>query len=165
MSRRQLATSLAVPLASLTLAAIPTSASAQTTIDRFSESFTIEPAEVDDTCAGQGVVGVLSGTGTFAGQQVTTDNGDHFRATIALFTRVDFPDGRYLVAEQYEHIGSNSNSAVGTGTFGGTLQEKGTLYDAGGSVVGHEMFHARFRTTTVDGEVAVGFDRGFITCR
>lgn len=165
MVGRRFATLLAVPIALVAHVAIPPSASAQATVDRFSEPFTAAPVEVDDTCAGDGVVGILTGSGTFAGQQVTTDNGDHFRATITFHTRVDFADGRYLLAEQYEHIGSNANPMVGVVTFGGTLHEKGTLYDAGDTVIGHEMFHARFRTTIVDGNVAVEFDRGFITCR
>lgn len=165
MVGRRFATLLAVPIALVAHVAIPASASAQATVERFSEPFTAAPVEVDDTCAGDGVVGILTGAGTFAGQQVTTDNGDHFRATITFHTRVDFADGRYLLAEQYEHIGSNANPMVGVVTFGGTLHEKGTLYDAGDTVIGHEMFHARFRTTIVDGDVAVEFDRGFITCR
>jgi hypothetical protein len=45
------------------------------------------------------------------------------------------------------------------------LLKKGTLYDAQGNVIGHEMFHARFRTTIVGSTVIVEFDEGFLTCR
>jgi hypothetical protein len=144
---------------------VPASARAEATVARFSIPFEAGPGEVDDTCAGAGVVGILTGTGTFAGQQVDTDTGTRFRVVITFQYRVDFPDGSYLLASQREHSTSNENPLVGVVTFGGTLLERGTLYDAAGSVIGNEMFHAHWRTTLVDGNLTVEFDEGFIQCR
>ncbi|TCN40087.1 hypothetical protein EV644_10614 [Kribbella orskensis] len=144
---------------------VPASAAAQATVERFAISFEAGPDEVSDTCAGEGVVGILTGTGTFAGQRVETDSGTHFRVVITFLYRVDFPDGSYLVASQREPMTVNENPLVGVFTFGGTLLERGTLYDAAGNIIGNEMFHARFRTTIVDGTPTVEFDQGFIRCR
>ena len=134
-------------------------------IEELHVSFPIEPEPVDDTCAGAGVVGILSGTITIDGMFVTTSTGRHFRGNESTDYRVDFPDGSYLVAAQSSprvFTGAQDDRVV---TFGSTLHERGTLYDANGNVLGYEQFHARNRTTIVDGRVVADFDRGFITCR
>jgi hypothetical protein len=111
--------------------------------------------------------GALSGsaTETFAGQVVHTATGDHFVGSDTLVYRVDFADGSYLVASQREPLTFSGIPLNDQDVFGGTLLEMGTLYDSAGNVIGHEMFHARFRTTVVDGAVVVEFDEGFLTCR
>jgi hypothetical protein len=134
-------------------------------IERFTSSASVGPVFVDDTCAGAGVVGVLTGTETIDGQFVTTSTGEHFTGTDTLVYRVDFPDGSYLLASQRQPLHFTSAQADRVVTFGSTLHERGTLYDANGNVLGYEQFHARNRTTIVDGRVVADFDRGFITCR
>lgn len=156
---------VAAMLVALGLFTLPTSAFAQANIDRFSVTFPVGPEPIDDTCAGAGVVGIATGTGTISGQTVETDTGFHFSGTQTIVFRADFPDGSYLAASQREPLTFNENPLTGHVTFGGTLLERGTLYDADGTVIAHEIFHARFRATIVAGSVVVEFDRGFLTCR
>ena len=159
-------TSMAAALVAVGFLALPSVSFGQATVERFSDPPTsVGPDLVDDTCAGLGVVGVLTGTETFAGQWVNTATGEHFVGSDTLVYRVDFADGSYLLASQREPLTFSSNPLNGQQQFGGTLLEKGTLYDAAGNVIGHEMFHARFRTNIVDGAVVVEFDEGFLTCR
>lgn len=144
------------------LLALPANAFGQATVDEVSITSSVGPAAVDDTCAGLGVVGILTGTETLTGRTVESETGFHFAGSLTLAYRVDFPDGSYLVASQREPLTFNGTDA--TATFGGTLLEKGTLYDANGTVIGHEMFNARFRTTIVDGQAVVEIDEGHLTC-
>ena len=133
-------------------------------VERFTVSFPIVPEPVDDTCAGAGVVGVVSGTVTVDGMFVTTSTGRHFTGNETLDYRVDFPDGSYLLATQSSPRTFTGAQADRVVTFGSTLHERGTLYDADGNILGYEQFHARNRTTIVDGRVVADFDEGFITC-
>ncbi len=145
------------------LVALPANAFGQATVVEVSTSSSVGPLAVDDTCAGIGVVGILTGTETLTGRTVETDTGFHFAGSLTLAYRVDFPDGSYLVASQREPLTFNATDA--DATFGGTLLEKGTLYDANGTVIGHEMFNAHFRWTVVDGTAVVEIDEGRLTCR
>src|SRR5262245_21077443 len=78
------------------------------------------PILVDDTCAGAGVVGVLTGTDTVDGQLVTTPTGGgSFSGTDTLVFRIDFPDGSYLLGSQRVPLSATSNDHVLT--FGSTL--------------------------------------------
>jgi hypothetical protein len=133
-------------------------------IERFTASTPVGPDLVDDTCAGAGVVGVLTGTDTIDGQLVTTSTGQHFTGTDTLVTRVDFPDGSYILGFQQSPLSFTVTQADRVVTFGHTLEERGTVYDANGNILGHDLFHGHARTTIVDGRVVVDFDRGFITC-
>jgi hypothetical protein len=138
---------------------------ASATVEQVSITFTVDPFPVDDTCAGLGVVGILTGTETLTGQVVETDTGFHFEGADTFVYRVDFSDGSYLLASQRQNLSFNEHPLAGHVTFGSTLLEMGTLYDANGTVIGHEMFNARNRTTIVDGTAVVEFDTGFLTCR
>ena len=155
---------VAAVLVAVGVIALPTASFAGATVERFTETAVHGPFPVDDTCAGPGVVGLLTGTETTDGRTVETDSGFHFAGSITFVYRVEFPDGSYLLASQREPLTYNINPQ-GHVTFGGTLLEKGTLFSANGVVIGHEMFHSRFRTTIVNGTRAVEFDEGFITCR
>jgi hypothetical protein len=155
----------AVMLVAVGLSALPRAAFASATVVKVSTTFTVDPFPVDDTCAGIGVVGILTGTETITGQVVETDTGFHFEGTDTFVSRVDFPDGSYLLGSQRTTLSFNENPLTGHVTFGSTLMEMGTLYDANGTVIGHDMFHAHNRTTIVDGTVVVEFDTGFQTCR
>ena len=141
---------------------LPVNAFGQATVDEVSITSSVGPDAVDDTCAGLGVVGMLTGTETLTGRTVETETGYHFVGSRTLAYRVDFPDGSYLVASQREPL--TFNATDGNATFGGTLLEKGTLYDANDTVIGHEMFHAHFRWTIVDGTAIVEIDEDRLTC-
>ena len=151
--------------ACIALAAAPAVFAAAAEIEHVTFSAPVGPVFVDDTCAGAGVVGLLTGTETIDGQSVTTSTGGHFTGTDTLVYRVDFPDGSYLSASQRSPLSFTVANAEHVVTFGSTLHERGTLYDATGKILGYEQFHARNRTTIVDGRVVADFDRGFITCR
>jgi hypothetical protein len=53
-----------VMLVAVGLSALPTAAFASATVVKLSTTFTVDPFPVDDTCAGLGVVGILTGTVT-----------------------------------------------------------------------------------------------------
>lgn len=161
--RRAPTVAVIVVLATVGLLALPATSFAQATVDEISVTSPVGPDPVDDTCAGPGVVGILTGTETLTGRTVETDTGFHFAGSLTLAYRVDFPDGSYLVASQREPL--TFNGTDGHATFGGSLLEKGTLYDANGTVIGHERVNARFRTTIVDGTAVVEFDEPRLTCR
>jgi hypothetical protein len=145
--------------------ALPADATAQATIVPFSISFQDGPKAVDDTCAGRGVVGILTGRGTLTGQVIVTNHTAVHRGILTFQYRVQFPDGSYLLASQREQVTFTHIPRAGTSTFGGTLLERGTLYDAAGKVIGYELFHHRFRITVVRETLRVEFDTSFITCR
>ena len=159
--RKAALVAILVPILTLALA---TSAFAQATVEQVSIPYTAGPFPVDDTCLGPGIVGVLTGTGTITGQVVETDTGFHFAGTDTFEYRIDLPDGFYVLSSQRSPITFNENPLTGHVTFGGTLVDRGTIYDADGTVIGHGIFHARFRTTIVDGTVVVELDEGFNRC-
>ncbi len=156
---------VAVALLAWGLFAPPGGANAQAAVIPFTIPFQEGPIPVDDTCAGAGVVGILTLSGTVSGQIVATPAGPAIhQVLIESQYRVAFPDGSYLLASQRQRI-TLVEEAGDTRTFGGTLLARGTLYDATGAVIGHEMFHHRFRLTIAGGRPRVEFDVGFITCR
>ena len=146
-------------------ALVPAASAAPAVIEDFSITFSEGPIEVNDTCAGEEVVGTLTGSGILSGRIVETTSTGHHIGNITFDYRVDFADGSYLLASQSERIRFNESPARSQFTFGGVLLEKGTIYDATGQVTGHEMFHHRFRLVLRDGNPIVDFDEGFITCR
>ena len=157
---------LAVVSVAVVALALPATSTAAAPVERFTISFPTDPTPVDDTCAGTGVEGVLTGDNVFSGQSVETSTTAHFTGTLTTNYRVDFPDGSYLKASQREHIVDNGQPGTGQHTFGSNLHEKGTLYNAQGAVTGHEMFHFSSRVTIrVDGTVAVDDERATLTCR
>jgi len=85
---------------------------------------------IDDTCAGAGVVGIFTGTETVERKSVSTPTGAHFTGTDTTVFRVDFPDGSFLLASQTSPLSFTSARADSVTTFGSTLHERGTLYDA-----------------------------------
>jgi hypothetical protein len=78
--------------------------------------------------------------------------------------RIDLPDGFYVLGTFRSPLRFNENPLTGHVTFGGTIVDKGTIYDADGTVIGRGIFHARFHTTIVDGTVVVEFDEGYNRC-
>ena len=159
---RPTVTLVAVLLAA-TLLALPANAFGQANVEDFSETVPLGPFPVDDTCAGTGVVGILTGTETIAGQIVSTDTGRHFAGSVTFAVRIDFPDGSYIVGSGREPL--TFEGTDGNATFGGTLHEQSTFYDANGTVIGHGIVNDHFRTTIVDDTFIVEIDEGRLTCR
>ena len=143
--------------------ALPSSSFGQATVEDISITSPVGPDAVDDTCAGPGVVGILTGTDTLTGRTVETETGFHFAGSLTLVYRIDLPDGSYVVGSQIERL--TFSGTDGHEVFGGTLLDKGTLYDANGVVIGDGMFNARFRWNILDGRVVAEIDDGRLTCR
>ena len=141
----------------------PATALGQATVTPISDSFEFGPDLVDDTCAGPGVVGTITGTGTTRGRMVETDGQFHLAVTIRTQARIEFANGSYLLESQREGLVVNSTEPHFT--VGGTAHAKGTLYDANGTVIGYETVHASHRVTMIDGHVAVDFDKFRLSCR
>jgi hypothetical protein len=156
---------VAIALVAAGALALPASSFAAATVERFSVTVPIEPEPIADTCAGPGVVGIVTGTVTESGQTVETDTGFHSARSLTYSFRVDFPDGSYLVAAQREPLTFSANPLRDQASFGGTLLERGTLYDANDVLIGYEMFHARFRTAIVNSTAVVEFDEVRLSCR
>jgi hypothetical protein len=160
---RALRVALIAALVTVGVLALPASSFGQATVEDVLITSPVEPFVVNDTCAGPGVLGILTGTDTLAGRTVETDTGFHFAGSLTLVYRIELADGSYVVGSQTERLtfaGTDTHT-----TFGGALLDKGTLYDADGTVIGYGMFNARFRTTIVDGTAIVEIDDGRLTCR
>lgn len=142
--------------------ALPPSSFGQATVEDISITSPVGPDAVDDTCFGQGVVGILTGTDTLSGRTVENGTGFHFAGSLTLVYRIDLPDGSYILGSQTERqtfSGTDRHEV-----FGGTLLDKGTLYDASGEVIGDTMFNARFRWNILDGTILAEIDDGRLTC-
>ena len=98
-----------------------------------------------------GVVGILTGTDTLSGRTVETETGFHFAGSLTLVYRIDLPNGSYILGSQTERL--TFSGTDGHEVFGGTLLDKGTLYDANGVLIGDTMFNARFRWNILDGTI------------
>jgi hypothetical protein len=162
-SLRALRVALVAVLVTAALFALPASSFGQATVEDVFITSPVGPFVVDDTCAGPGVLGTLTGTDILAGRTVETDTGFHFAGSLTLIYRIELSDGSYIVGSQTERLTFNATDRHAT--FGGTLLDKGTLYDADGTVIGYGMFNARFHTTIVDGTVVMEIDDGHLTCR
>src|SRR4051794_21948918 len=93
MSNARRGTCIVAVLAAVGLLALPAVSLAQATIENSSETYTVEPFPVDDTCAGAGVVGILTGTGTITRRIINTATNEHGTDTDTFDYRVDFADG------------------------------------------------------------------------
>jgi len=157
--------SVALALVAVGIFALPASSFGAATVTPVLIVTPVTPFQVgaDETCGG--VVGILSGTDTIAGQTVETDTGFHFAGTDTFVYRIDYANGSYQVGSQSEQISFNANPLHGVVTITGALLEKGTLYDANGNLIGYERFNNVFHTTIVDGTAIVDFSKGFLSCR
>ena len=142
--------------------ALPPNSFGQATVEDISITSPVGPDAVDDTCFGPGVVGILTGTDTLSGRTVETETGFHFAGSLTLVYRIDLPDGSYILGSQTERL--TFSGTDGHEVFGGTLLDKGTLYDANGVVIGDTMFNARFRWNILDGTIVAEIDDGRLTC-
>jgi hypothetical protein len=156
--------SVAVALLAVGMFALPASSLGATTITPILITTTITPFTVgaDETCGG--IEGVLSGTDTIAGQSVDTATGSHFTGSETITYRIDYVNGSYQVGSQTEQFTFNGNPLNGVVILKGALLEKGTVYDANGSVIGYERFNNIYHLTIVDGTAVIEFSKGFLSC-
>ena len=159
---RALTVALIAVLLTAGVFALPPNSFGQATVDDVSITSPVGPDAVDDTCFGPGVVGILTGTDTLSGHTVETETGFHFAGSLTLVYRIDLPDGSYILGSQTERL--TFSGTDGHEVFGGTLLDKGTLYDANGVVIGDTMFNARFRWNILDGTIVAEIDEGRLTC-
>jgi len=161
-------------LAVLLTAATTAQARAEATVARFH----FEQPEVFETalpeCLPADLVGILTGVEITDGQVVETPSGGfEVRGTSSFPSRVDFPDGSYVLSPGgIEHFGFEF-TAGGTVVANSVTREPRTIYDASGVVVGHVTIHAYTHLTFHDanangvpdeGEVTASVDKFFFTC-
>jgi hypothetical protein len=108
-------------------------------VTQFSDSVTLGPEIVDDTCAGPACRACSrepapSRAGPWRGRV-------HVKARTTTGARIEFADGSYLLESQSERFVFNFTEPHSV--LGGTTQAKGTLYDQNGATPTVE-FH-RFR--------------------
>src|SRR5438874_384097 len=89
---------------------------AQTQWVAMSDSFSF-PEDDSGTCLGPGAVGTLTATEDVVGHFVDTGSGSHARMTSVADVRIDYQDGRYVLATVIDHFGFNATSG---GTQNGT---------------------------------------------
>jgi hypothetical protein len=140
--------------------------------------FHFEQPEVFETalpeCLPADLVGIATGVEITDGQAVETPSGGfEVRGTTSFRSRVDFPDGRYVLSPGgIEHFNFEFNRG-GTVVTKSVTREPRTIYDASGAAVGRVTIHADTHLTfhdangngvPDDGEVTASVDKFFFTC-
>lgn len=82
------------------------------------------------------LAGTLTGTDTGAGQFVVTSSGVHVEGVETQDYRIDFANGWYLLSSSPTHFDTNFNFSNGQTENTFAQRDHGTLYDAGGNVIG-----------------------------
>ena len=131
-SRRLLAATLA-SLAALCCASV---ASAQATIGPISWQDTLAGTEVGIVGCYPDLSGTLTGTDTGTGKFVLTKTGVHFEGVETQTYRIDFANGWYLLSSSPTHFSANFNVSSGQSENTFAQQDRGTLYDANGQMIG-----------------------------
>jgi hypothetical protein len=160
-ARRSLAVGAAVGVA---LAAVPSSASAEATVTRFSYSVQEVFDDAPPECMPTVKSGVTVATSSGQGQVTETDNVFALRLSDSFVYRTDFADGSYLAGAARGHI-----SFIQTGSrtiFTDVVQEPRTIYSSDGEPLGQVMIHALTHVTVDDatGAATASVDRFFFTC-
>jgi hypothetical protein len=83
------------------------------------------------------LAGTLTGTDTGNGRFVATSNGFHINAVETQNYRIDFANGWYLLSSSPTHSTINSDFANGQTVNTAAQQDRGTVYDAKGNLVGN----------------------------
>jgi hypothetical protein len=171
---RALLASLAIAVPGLLLAAAASPGAAETGTFPIDDTFS-DQVELPQTCPGGGATGAMSGTDTGLGRY--TENGPpafgfHDHAVVTEILRIDFDDGRYILASgsgTFDDNATTRDEFTSTGVF----RDSGTLYDAAGDPLGTvrllDAAHLAFRDTDGDhqpgpGEVSVDFHHFRLTC-
>ncbi len=112
----------------------------------FQESFPPFP----DVNLCTGVTGINTGTITVDGRYTDIGNGaQHVTEVDTLDYRVDYPDGTYLISHSSNHAEFNTNG-FGDAEFTTAQQDRGTLYSAGGQVLGYQTVFGLLHFTWQD---------------
>jgi hypothetical protein len=182
---RPRSTFAAIALAALALAglALPAGAPARATVQRFefTNSYT-DTVDETGTCLGAGAVGTIAVDEHVSGQFTNTYDGDpdpggprgfHSWGTDARTYRIDFADGRYILASGVTHFDYDDNPNQLRTNYTEATRDSGTLYAAGGQALGAVTVHATFHFTFSDangntepdpGELTAFTDRFSLTC-
>lgn len=106
---------------------------------------TISPISWQDQISGSGtglvpcypdLAGTLTGTDAGSGQFVLTNTGVHVEGVETQTYRIDFANGWYLLSSSPTHFITNFDFASGQTVNTAAQQDRGTLYDAAGNVIG-----------------------------
>jgi hypothetical protein len=127
-----------LPIALLSVGALVTPAMARATVGTY--SFTEPETTFTEPSGCDGLIGTVTHTGTDSGRYVDTGHSFHVTGTNVQYWRVDFSDGTYIINHSPSHYTFNFNEHVSVNTE--TQQVRGTIYDAGGQVIGHTTMYA-----------------------
>jgi hypothetical protein len=83
------------------------------------------------------LAGTLTGTDAGQGRFVVNSTGVHVAVVETQNYRIDFANGWYLLSSSPTHSTFNTNFVSGQTVSTATQQDRGVVYDASGSVVGH----------------------------
>ncbi len=122
-----------VTLAAFTFAGI---ASGATTINPISWQDQMSATDVGLVPCYPTLAGTLTGTDTGTGQSVLTNTGVHIQGLETQAYRIDFSNGWYLTSSSPTHFNVNFIFSNGRATNTNAQQDRGTLYDANGNVIG-----------------------------
>jgi hypothetical protein len=102
------------------------------------------------------LAGTLTGTDTGAGRFVLTSTGVHVHGVETQTYRIDFANGWYLLSSSPTHFITNLDFAAGQTVNTAAQQDRGTLYDATGNVIGSinvwGVTHLTWRDLNGDGQ-------------
>jgi hypothetical protein len=122
-----------LPIALLSVGAFAPPALAKATVGTY---YNVEPVTTFTEPAGcNGELGTVTHTGVDSGHYVDTGHSFHVSGTNVQTYRVDFPDGTYILHESPTHYAFSFNRHVAVRTD--AQQDRGTIYDADGQVIGH----------------------------
>ena len=170
MILRQLSrTALCGAVATLGLAGLAGTASAQATVRTFysQETFTFV-----DTSICNGMTGTGTNTVTDSGRFVDNGQTIAFHGLEAQTYRVDYPDGSYVISTTPTHF-EGVSTMRGQFEFTAAQQDRGTLYAADGTVIGTVSVFTLTHTTWRDlngngqpdpGEFTATVDQFRVTC-
>jgi hypothetical protein len=144
---------------------------------QFPETTFTDTVDFTDTCLGPGATGTITGTEK-PGPSHFTETGPpsltvHFHGAVALDYRIDFADGRFILASSRFHFDGEGNLKPMQIIEKGVNQDEGTLYGPNGEPLGrvtiHEIFHLTWRDSNENheadpGEITADVDHFRLTC-
>jgi len=158
-----------VVLAAIGLVTFAGTASARATHGEFYFQETITFTDVS-LCTG--LTGTVTLTVTEAGRYVDTGTTSHVSGTTTQDYRTDWSDGSYSINHSPAHSEFNTNS-TGQVVYTWAQQDRGTLYNADGQVIGHfsvfTLNHITWRDANGNGladpdEIRSSVDQFRVTC-
>jgi hypothetical protein len=143
---------------------------------QFPETTFTDTVDFTDTCLGPGATGTITGTETGSGHFTETGPPSltvHFHGAVTVDYRIDFADGRFILASQRFHFDGNGNLRQMQMTELQVMQDEGTLYGPNGEPLGgvtiHHIFHLTWRDSNGNheadpGEITADVDHFRLTC-